>query len=1022
MPTNSTLPICASLAAILCTVPAAGESASEADVFAWTFVDPGFESSRLTVPVRLAADEGEVARLLASRPEGRRAVLANDLLSSLVGDASDRLVVSGRITDHTSPWTDAAERAFADRFSALAKALAAEGIAVDRVILDGGNPISAESIDTADDLVWLAIRNDERFTEMAKVTLDGTMTPSNPQWAAWNRYADERLGLTLDRAVADPLRPAAPQVVVCRPPVPETVSEAKGGSNYAFRFVAAEGAGGSTNDAMADLVESAVELVAAGSSLEARILPFSHPGTREERHGFAGAGAWNELVRHAVLLGGGRVVHEEDRSGAVVTEDARRLTTVLDDVAEASSPSGFGAPKAPTLVSAADAARPAAAFAKGLGFFATGIAMDDGDRLWRVTFEPGFGAVGAEIDGTRVRIERDPGVAGAWHRATGDAELEFASSAIREALARTGGGLVPADSTDAGPTLEQAGKGESPRLAESGNPAGEFGGEDFNGDGVVDGADLAIYLSGGVPEEAGWNGAGWDDLNGDGIVDGADLAIEMAGDGQWNGAGWNDLNGDGVSDGADLAIRLAGEADEVPGDLNGDGVVDGADLTIKLAGAGGEGFTGGEGSDASDVVDPRLGDAPGRTPRVRIRPRVTDEPPTSARDDATQDGTAPPPDSNTGDTQDTDDTSDEGGVAGQGVDPTVPVTPPATESRPPLPIPAAMSDSLMESAGTSLFVVPGVTADMATMGVEPVRVVYGNGDPAAPGGGISVDHIVSFVEEHWGPNPTGWFTLDYEIPHFERLRRGYEDLEDPEYLHTRDAFVNALREVKSRYPGTRWSVYGVPGQPLRFNIDGNSWTHMDVPAEVKAVRDAKHIAAMSPIIEECDWLSPTIYDRHDIRNAPNPAHAAYVIENYRRRTVGSIQMCRALIAASDRPDRPVMPYMNVLYAPGGSGQELTAIPMDQLLAKQIGPAVEAGAESVVVWTAAGYYARLATVPDRDEPMQQVVREAFVDDALDGQTPAVWQSTAIRDHMLEHFANLIRQASEAFIETRAAAAD
>lgn len=44
------------------------------------------------------------------------------------------------------------------------------------------------------------------------------------------------------------------------------------------------------------------------------------------------------------------------------------------------------------------------------------------------------------------------------------------------------------------------------------------------------------------------------DLNGDGLVNGADLAALLA---NWNGAGDADLNGDGVIDGADLATLLA---------------------------------------------------------------------------------------------------------------------------------------------------------------------------------------------------------------------------------------------------------------------------------------------------------------------------------------------------------------------------------------------------------------------------------------------------------------------------------
>ena len=44
---------------------------------------------------------------------------------------------------------------------------------------------------------------------------------------------------------------------------------------------------------------------------------------------------------------------------------------------------------------------------------------------------------------------------------------------------------------------------------------------DLNGDGVVDGIDLGILLS-------GWGSAGAGDLNGDGVVDGIDLGVLLS--------------------------------------------------------------------------------------------------------------------------------------------------------------------------------------------------------------------------------------------------------------------------------------------------------------------------------------------------------------------------------------------------------------------------------------------------------------------------------------------------------------
>ena len=74
------------------------------------------------------------------------------------------------------------------------------------------------------------------------------------------------------------------------------------------------------------------------------------------------------------------------------------------------------------------------------------------------------------------------------------------------------------------------------------------------------------------------------DINGDGVVDGADLARVLGAWGTSSPGG--DLNGDGIVNGADLSILLAFWGKVTPqqavADLNGDGVVNSADLQILL--------------------------------------------------------------------------------------------------------------------------------------------------------------------------------------------------------------------------------------------------------------------------------------------------------------------------------------------------------------------------------------------------------------------------------------------------------
>ena len=79
---------------------------------------------------------------------------------------------------------------------------------------------------------------------------------------------------------------------------------------------------------------------------------------------------------------------------------------------------------------------------------------------------------------------------------------------------------------------------------------------DCNENGSPDAFDIAYGISednnrDGVPDECGVSCTG--DFNGDGIVDGADLTALL---GTWGEDGAADLNGDGLIDGADLTILL----------------------------------------------------------------------------------------------------------------------------------------------------------------------------------------------------------------------------------------------------------------------------------------------------------------------------------------------------------------------------------------------------------------------------------------------------------------------------------
>ena len=120
-----------------------------------------------------------------------------------------------------------------------------------------------------------------------------------------------------------------------------------------------------------------------------------------------------------------------------------------------------------------------------------------------------------------------------------------------------------------------------------GSSAAEF---DIDNSGIVDGTDLAIFLSMGgqnqsspvddVEENWGNEGSSSGDLNGDQVVDGHDLAIALAGEG-----GADDSTNNEESESTPLQDLLDNwGSDSEDSDLNGDGTVDGQDIALLLGG------------------------------------------------------------------------------------------------------------------------------------------------------------------------------------------------------------------------------------------------------------------------------------------------------------------------------------------------------------------------------------------------------------------------------------------------------
>ncbi|MGA1057619.1 MAG: hypothetical protein ACO3Y3_07975 [Phycisphaerales bacterium] len=1008
----------AALPALAFAAPASAPEATETEVGAWIVGDASFESPRFTKAVRIdGLDVADVASRFASMPAGRRAAYSERILAGFVGDEGDRVVVSGRITDHVGPWLDAASKRTRLEFEQLAKELVSRGLSIDALLLGGENPLSAEKLDTADDLVWMAIRNDRRFEEIvsAELSLAGAMSPANPQWRAWNEFADVTIAKAIDASVATPLREAGAAASIA---VPVTVGIGRSELDampIAIRMYGSfdeADAGGATTafDVLADELELAVKASRGGRTLQPWVRPYSHAGTRGERSAVAGTLLWDELVRHATLLGNGRVGFAETRSRDLAAPDASRFAAVLDGVAE-------------EFAGGASISSTDASIRRGQGFVAVGVPTASGETLWRISFSPGIGGVDVEIDGGGLRVERRRGESGAWLRTAADSRIEFFDRAFARNEATTGGGLLAAPTSKpqgkVGPLLS-GGPGGGTTLVGSGvadlNGDGVVDGadlaihlagggdsawggvSDLNGDGVVDGADMAIQLSGGL--DPNWNGTGWDDLNGDGVVDGADLAISL-GDGAsgepWNGTGWEDLNGDGVNDGADLAINLAGggSPSAIAGDLNGDGVVDGADLAIELAGTN---------PPAIDIkanrpdLGSRVFDRVDRSLRIPRGGDVDGGVSTTSDHGSSDDPVAPG-----GGDQSSGSSPSDSPSTQPSVDPTVPITPPAP---PAAPAPRILTNELP---------IPELASQFEAAGCKVFRCVYQHVvDPGATSGLIDADAVLAALSQELSPSSTEFVMLDFEHPFCDVLSSHLtfpNGEPHPQYEQTVATMVNLVTRLREAFPGVKWTYYGIPSLrywPRNTNGAARNWSNIESPCREAQYQRTKEV--YGPIVQVLDWVSPTAYDIYD--------SAMYTLEQMPQVTaretawrMAIAEYCVRLREEFDLGNRPIIPTVNYTYSQVGT-REYTGkvVPLEELMRDQVQPLLAGGVDGIAIWHSTRWRTAIATGSNPHEQQTTfrtaMARNFFDSPDADAAEAAIsnmgfsgWEDPGLRQHLL-----------------------
>ena len=277
------------------------------------------------------------------------------------------------------------------------------------------------------------------------------------------------------------------------------------------------------------------------------------------------------------------------------------------------------------------------------------------------------------------------------------------------------------------------------------------------------------------------------------------------------------------------------------------------------------------------------------------------------------------------------------------------------------------------------------------IGAKPFYVLYESCDPqAAKSGMIDIDNCLKAIESETAGNPPEWGMLDFENPFHSDLQKGPAS---PECQRAIQTMVALIRAVKLKYPNTKWTYYGVPYLPYWIMENKQTWS--SATAEVKRDELNRSIGIYAPLVQELNWISPSVYAYYEMRLFPKEQW------DFMLKGDSAWRQAQVGLAALLGKSKPVIPTACPYWGPSGLADYCRVIPTAEFLSGQIAPSVTAGAAGIAIWTGIGYYIKVSTAgPDQVFPNEKNYgqiewRAAFTKDYLGNQTPTDWTRPEIK---------------------------
>jgi hypothetical protein len=293
----------------------------------------------------------------------------------------------------------------------------------------------------------------------------------------------------------------------------------------------------------------------------------------------------------------------------------------------------------------------------------------------------------------------------------------------------------------------------------------------------------------------------------------------------------------------------------------------------------------------------------------------------------------------------------------------------------PADIPLAIRPVLVNSS-------PVNASDLVESGASRYVTVYQDVQPGSRGTvDIDVQRVLGAARRELSRTNASWGVLNWETPHFSIINAGSAD---PQYAAAIHNICTALDALRAEFPTVRWTVWG--GLELPYWQNGKNWSSFS--EETRATLGAVTLANWTPILDHCDWMMPWSYDVYDEEIVPIWFKESLPIAS--AKWLGAkVEAGRAYQIRSGR-SIPIIACLCPYFIGGGLSREGSAIPEEQLIRDQVGPAAQCGVDGIAIWSPTDWWSQVINLDkemlnDSQRAAQTMVRslvETAVGTAMD----------------------------------------